>query len=77
MDTPGRRLILNLLAKSVAKVNAAAEANYETPKITKKRQSVHEDLIPNKKFKTELTDQKDDFQTFKTRTNNICRWLGL
>ena len=67
MDTPGRRLILGLLAKSVAKVNAAAEADHHTHKITKKRQSVQEGLIPKKKIKAELPDQKDDCQSLKTR----------
>ena len=67
MDTPGRRLILDLLAKSVAKVNAAAEEDHHTHKITKERQSLLEGLRPKKKMKTELPDQIDDCQSIKAR----------
>ena len=60
MDTPGRKLILDLLAKSVAKINAATGSDAKGGMRPKKwkRKNISDEINPRKIVKRELVDPR-------------------
>ena len=61
MTSPGTQFILDLLAKSVAKINAATESSTGTRPTSKKKKRKHktDEEIPKKKVKSKHTDYED------------------
>ena len=75
MDTPGRKLILDLLAKSVAKINAAAgsDANDGMKPKKLKRKNISDEINPRKIVNRELVEPRDANNSKTNRFNSLVK----
>ena len=74
MTSPGTKFILDLLAKSVAKINAATESSTGTRPTSKKKKRKHktDEEIPKKKVKSKHTDYEDP-ELRKRETESVVK----